>query len=239
MHTKLTATLLIAAAVLTNAAFTVLGTVFNYPDVLGEPVEDILAAFRANQTAVVVWFSVMALSAALFAPIAIGVGRLSTHRAMRIAVPVGIAAAVVQVIGLARWPLLVPGFAADASSSDPTTAGAARDSFLLAHRVLGTIVGETLGYLLTAAWTLLVLIALGRGIPRWFTALGAISAVLILSGVLTPLHLPVVDNANFIGYVIWSVWLVIFAILILLRHPRSRDAAPESVLLGAGRRAAP
>ena len=67
MNNKLTAILLIAAAVLTNAAFTVLGMVFNYPDVLGEPVDDILAAFRANQTAVVVWFTVMALSAALLA----------------------------------------------------------------------------------------------------------------------------------------------------------------------------
>lgn len=238
MSNKLTAALLIAAAVLTNAAFTVLGTVFNYPDVLGEPVHDILAAFRANQATVVVWFMVMALSAALFAPIAVGVGRLSSHRAMRFAVPVGIAAAVVQVIGLARWPLLVPGFAADAASDDPTVAAGARDSFLLAHRVLGTVVGETFGYLLTAAWTLLVLIALGRRIPRWFTALGAVSAVLIVSGVLTPLHLPVVDTANFVGYVLWSVWLVVFAILILLRHPRSHGAAPEPMPSGAGRRVA-
>jgi hypothetical protein len=99
-------------------------------------------------------------------------------------------------------------------------------------------VGETFGYLLTAAWTLLVLIALRRGIPRWFAALGAVSAVLILSGVLSPLHLPVVDNANFIGYVMWSVWLVIFAILLLLRHRRSRVAAPEPVLSGAARRTA-
>ena len=235
MNNKLTAILLITAAVLTNAAFTVLGMVFNYPDVLGEPVEDILAAFRANETAVVVWFTVMALSAALFAPIAIGVGRLSTHRAMRIAVPVGIAAAVVQVIGLARWPLLVPGFAADAASSDPAVAAGARDSFLLAHRLLGTVVGETLGYLLTAAWTVLVLIAVGRWIARrWFTALGAVSAVLILAGVLTPLHLPVVDTANFIGYVLWSVWLVIFAVLIL-RQSRSGAAAAEPVLPGARR----
>jgi hypothetical protein len=238
MNQRLTATLLIAAAVLTNAAFTVLGMVFNYPDVLGEPVEDILAAFQANQTTVVVWFSVMALSAALFAPIAIGVGRLSTHRAMRIAVPVGIAAAVVQVIGLARWPLLVPGFAAGASSSDPAVAAGARDSFLLAHRVLGTLVGETFGYLLTAAWTLLVLVALSREMPRWFTALGAVSAVLILSGVLTPLHLPLVDNANFIGYIMWSIWLVSFAILILLRYPRTSSALSEPVLSGAGRRVA-
>jgi hypothetical protein len=235
MNNKLTATLLITAAVLTNAAFTVLGMVFNYPDILGEPVDDILAAFRADQATVVLWFSVMALSAALFAPIAIGVGRLSTHRAMRIAVRVGIAAAVVQVIGLARWPVLVPGFAADAASSDPAVAAGARDSFLLAHRILGTIVGETLGYLLTAAWTLLVLIALGQWIARrWFTALGAVSAALILAGVLTPLHLPVVDNANFIGYVLWSIWLVIFAILIL-RHFRSGTASAEQVPSGARR----
>ena len=52
MNRKLTAALLITAAVLTNAAFTVLGTVFNYPDILEEPVDDILAAFRAHQTAV-------------------------------------------------------------------------------------------------------------------------------------------------------------------------------------------
>ena len=104
MNRKLTAALMIAAAVLATAAFTVLGTIFNYPDVLKEPVEDILAAFRASQTAVVGWFAVLAISAALFVPIAIGVGRLSAHRAMRVAVPVGIAAGIVQVIGMARWP---------------------------------------------------------------------------------------------------------------------------------------
>jgi hypothetical protein len=146
---------------------------------------------------------------------------------MRVAVPVGIAAAIVQVIGLSRWPLLVPGFAADAASPDPATAAAARDSFVLAHRILGNLVGETLGYLLTAAWTLLVLAALHRQIAgRWFTALGAVSAVLILAGVLSPLDLPVIDLANFTGYVLWSIWLVVFGLL-LLRRPPTGTAAPR------------
>ena len=145
---------------------------------------------------------------------------------MRVAVPVGIAAAVVQVIGLLRWPLLVPGFAADASSPDPAAAAAARDSFVLAHRILGNLIGETLGYLLTAAWTLLVLVALGRSFAGlWFIALGAVSAVLVLAGVLSPLDLPVIDLANFIGYVLWSLWLVVFGLL-LLRRPRTGTAAP-------------
>ena len=233
MSRKLTAVLLIAAAVLANAAFTVLGMVFNYPDVLKEPVEDILAAFTASQTAVTVGFAVLALSAALMAPIAIGVGRLSSHRAMRVAVPVGIAAAVVQVIGLSRWPLLVPGFAADAASADPEVAAGARESFELAHRVMGNLIGETFGYLLTAAWTLLVLVALGRSIAgRWFTALGAVSAVLVLAGVLSPLDLPVIDTANFIGYVLWSIWAVVFGIL-LLRRPRTSAAAAAPARSGA------
>jgi hypothetical protein len=227
MNRKLTATLLIAAAVLTNAAFTVLGIVFNYPDVLKEPVEEILAQFRASQNAVMFWFAVLAVSAALFAPIAIGVGRLSSHWAMRVAVPVGIAAAAVQVIGLSRWPLLVPGFAADAASPDPAVAAAARDSFVLAHRILGNLIGETLGYLLTAAWTLLVLVALGRTFAgRWFIALGAVSALLVLAGVLSPLDLPGIDLANFVGYVLWSVWLIVFGLLLLLRRPRTATAAP-------------
>lgn len=223
MNRKLTAALLVTAAVLTNVAFTALGTVFNYPDVLKEPVGEILAAFTKSQGAVTGWFTVMAVSAALFAPIAVGVGRLSDRPAMRLAVPVGIAAAVVQVIGLMRWPLLVPGYAADSVSVEPGVAAAARDSFAAAHRILGNLIGETLGYLFTAAWTLLVLAALGRALAgRWFSALGAVSAILILAGVLSPLNLPLIDTANFFGYVLWSVWLLAFAVL-LLRRPRHVD----------------
>ena len=60
-------------------------------------------------------------------------------RAMRIAVPVGIAAAVVQVIGLLRWPILVPGYAADGDTDAFRTAerhprhGDRRDARLRAH----------------------------------------------------------------------------------------------------------
>ena len=225
MNRKTTAALLIAAAVLTNAAFTVLGSVFNYPDVLKEPTADVLASFSAHQGKVTFWFAVMALSAALFAPIAIGVGRLSAHRAMRWAVPAGIAAAAVQVIGLSRWPVLVPQFASDAASSDPTTAAHGRDAFETAHFILGNIIGETLGYLFTAAWTVLVLVALHRTLAgRWFTILGAGSAVLVVAGALSPLDLPLIDTANFAGYVLWSVWLIAFAVLLLKR--RSRTITP-------------
>jgi hypothetical protein len=221
MTPRRTAALLIAAAVLANLAFTALGSIFNYPDVLDEPAAQVLASFRAHEGAVSAWFSVLALSAALLAPIAVGVGRLSTARAMRVAVPVGIAAAVVQVIGLLRWPILVPGYAADRAT----------DAFSTAGDILGTAIGETCGYLLTATWTALVIVALGRHFAgTWFAALGALAAGLVAIGALSPLDLPVVDEANFAGYVLWSIWLIAFGVVLLVRERRARATMPSGAV---------
>jgi hypothetical protein len=210
--------LLILAAILANVAFTALGSIFNYPDVLDDPARNVLVDFSAHQSAVSAWFTVLALSAALLAPIAIGVRRLSGARAMRIAMPVGIAAAAVQVVGLARWPILVPGYAADGNA----------DAFRTASDVLGTAIGETTGYLLTATWTALVIVALGRRFAgRWFSLLGAVAAALVFAGVMSPLDLPVVDTANFFGYVLWSLWLIAFGVVLLVRERRGA-ASPSA-----------
>ena len=225
-----TAALLVSGAVLANVAFTWLGTTFDYPAVLKQPTDTVLAAFRDNQTAVMSGFLLLALASLVLAPMAVLVGRLSDSRAMRVAVPVGIAAAAVQVIGLLRWPLLVPGYAADAASADPVVVASAHHAFETAHRLLGTALGETLGYTLTAAWTLLVVVALGRRFAgAWFVALGSVSAGLIATGVLSPLGIEIVDIANFVGYVLWSIWLVAFAIVLVLRDRRARpsDVSPR------------
>jgi hypothetical protein len=223
MNRKLTAVLLILAAVLANVGFTALGSIFNYPDVLDEPAGEVLASFREHQGAVSTWFVVLAIAAALLAPIAIGVGKLSTERTMRVAVPIGITAAVVQVIGLLRWPILVPGYASDAASHNAGIASSARDSFTTVSDILGTAIGETIGYALTATWTVLVVVALGRRYAgRWFQVLGIASAFLVFVGVFSPLDLDGVDQANFLGYVLWSVWLVAFGVVIFV-HER-RDA---------------
>jgi hypothetical protein len=50
--------------------------------------------------------------------------------------------------------------------------------------------------------------------PRWFVWLGVAAAGLVLSGVLIPLHVPGTDATNFVGYVLWSVWLLAFAVIV-------------------------
>ena len=73
---------------------------------------------------------------------------------------------------------------------------------------------------------MLVIVALGRRYAgRWFQVLGAVSAVLVFVGVFSPLGLSVIDTANFFGYVLWSLWLIAFAVVILVRE-RRRAAAP-------------
>lgn len=215
---RLVVGLLVLAVVLVNAAFIGLGSVFEYPDILQEDADEILEKFRADEGTIVALFSMLALGAALLAPIAVILGRLADNDLGRWSIRVGIAAAAVQVIGLLRWPLIVPGLADDNDT----------DTFDTIHTLLGTVVGETFGYALTAVWTVLIIFALGRRLAgRWFEFLGLAAAALIALGVLVPLDVPGADFANFVGYVLWSLWLLALAVL-LWRMP-NRPEGPQPV----------
>ncbi|GAA3189838.1 DUF4386 family protein [Nonomuraea roseoviolacea] len=198
----------LAAGVLAaNVAFVGLGLTFGYPDVLSRPPAEILAAFAAHQPAISAWFVLLALGAGTLVPAAVLLGRrLPDGPAAALSVHAGVLAGVVQVLGLLRWPFAVPSLT---RAADPR---AAETVFAALHAYLGTGVGETLGYLLTAAWTVLVLAALPRP-PRWFAALGGASALAVAAGVLAPLGVPGADLANFAGYVAWSVWALCLAVL--------------------------
>ena len=52
--------------------------------------------------------------------------------------------------------------------------------------------------------------------------------MLVLAGVLSPLDLPLVDMANFVGYVLWSLWLLAFAAVLLVRHRAAADRQPRA-----------
>ena len=231
---RTTAAFLIAGAATLNLAFLGLGAVFDYPAVLDHPAAQVLASFREHQGAVVGWFLVLALGAALLAPIAVLVGRLGSSRALRLSVWVGVAAATVQVVGLLRWPLLVPSLAGRAA--DPATSTAAEETFRTLNQVLGTTIGETLGYTLTALWTVLVTVGLGRAFAgRWFTIAGFAAAGLIATGVLVPLEVPGADLTNFAGYVVWSLWLVGVAV-VLLRGSRSPAPSADAPMIAPAAR---
>ena len=131
----------------------------------------------------------------------------------------------VQFLGLVRWPFLVP-YLAD-TYLDPASSEATRESVAVAFQAFnhyaGVGVGENLGYLFTGLWTLLVALAMfGSPLPfrRWLALLGVVSAVGILVGMLEPAGFEPAANIVVVGYILWSIWLALFGIFLLL--PRSR-----------------
>src|SRR3954454_1432813 len=140
---RLTGALLVSSAVVVTVAFAGLGSAFDYPDVLGEPPDQVLAEFAAHPWLVGSLFALLALGAAMLAPIALGTARLAgPSRWSTAAAATGVAAAVVQLVGLARWPLLVPSLAA--TVADPTSSAVDRASAVEQFTWLNTVLGQGL-----------------------------------------------------------------------------------------------
>jgi hypothetical protein len=228
---RVAAAAMAGAAALAIAGFTALGSIFDYPKILKEPTADILTSYRQHQDAITGWFLVLAISAALLAPVGILLGRIAVGRLGPWVAGVGVAAAAVQVIGLSRWVVLVPGISHDATV--PSHTADAHHRFELVHTWLGTILGETIGYALTATFTVLVVLALTRFVaPRWMSGVGFASAGLIATGVVIPLGVGAASITNFVGYVAWCLWLVAMAVVL---WAGSVPESKETVKLGLSR----
>jgi hypothetical protein len=142
---------------------------------------------------------------------------------------VGVAAAVVQVVGLQRWLTLVPAISQDAL--DRSRRVSAEQRFELWHTVLGTGIGETAGYTLTAVFTVLVVLALRRSLlRRGLGVAGLIAAGLIATGVVVPL-IPAASLTNFAGYILWCAWLLAVAVALFRVPPieSSRAVDPPAI----------
>lgn len=76
--------------------------------------------------------------------------------------------------------------------------------------------GEGLGYLLTAAWTVVVsLAAPGALLPRPVRYGAVAAALLIVAGVLDLAGVPGLGLVNVVGHVVWSAWLIVLGVRIL------------------------
>ena len=221
--------LLIVLPIAFNVAFAALAKVFDYPDILRRPTGEVLERFRAGGTGLVLLWWGFAMTAVLFAPLAIlTASALAGADPVLLAVgaTVGVLAAAVQFLGLIRWPFLIPYLAR--AHADPDATAAHKDAidavFQSFNRYLGVAVGEHLGYLFTGAWSILVGVAMLQSTelhPLVGVAgivIGAILAVCSLefvgsfelngwklAGIVTPF-----------AYIAWSIWLVATGVALLL-----------------------
>jgi hypothetical protein len=221
------ALLLIVLPVAFNVTFTLLARSFSYPAILRQPAGTILTRFSAGGTQLVVQWWAFALTALLMVPLVVLVGSLFAEGPLRtLAIATGLLSALVQTLGLMRWPFVVPLLAR--RYVDPQTTQSQRDSaelvFDALHRYLGVGVGEHLGYLLTGSWTLLtgVLVIGSSVLPIWLGWLAIPIGVALLIGALEfvgpnePDGWSVAERVTPIAYIAWSLWLVACGVALLL-----------------------
>jgi hypothetical protein len=150
-----------------------------------------------------------------------------------LSIVLGSVAAVVQALGLVRWPFAVPELArryvaADAPGLDPADAAAMRRSvettFATLHRLLGVGVGEHLGYLFTGLWTLAVAASIvdAGALPAWLGWIAIPIALALLVGTLEFVGPNEREGWRLAGtivpiaYIAWSIWLIVTGVALLL-----------------------
>jgi hypothetical protein len=212
---RLTGALLMIVPLVFTLVFTLLGTSFEYPDILRKPVPYVLERFAAGGPGLVAMWYGMFASALVFTAIPTLTRKVFPENGLSLdlGVTFGVLAGLVQALGFARWVFLVPALAAtstDPSSSEATRAavGVVFDAF---NRYAGIAVGEHLGYLFTALWTLSIAIPLLQR-SRLLGITGAVFAVGILAGLLEPFGFAWAGSVNAIAYIAWSAWMVAFGI---------------------------
>jgi hypothetical protein len=226
--TTIAGLLLIAVPLAFNAAFALLAARFDYPDVLRRPTPDVLAAFRAGGTSLVLLWWAFALTAVLLVQVVVLLSSAVSDAdaaLLDVATTVGVLAALVQFLGLVRWPFLVPYLAR--ADAEPDASPARREAvdivFQSFNRYLGVAVGEHLGYGLTGAWTTLAGVALTQtsAVPGWVGVVGIVigPVLMVCSLEFVGRHEPtgwkLAERLTPVTYIAWSLWLVATGVALL------------------------
>lgn len=225
-----TALLLISVPIAFNLALFELGRTFDYPAILREDTDVILRRFHAGGTPLILRWQLLLLSALAMLPmVAMLAAALGAELSLTlVTLVIGGAAALVQTLGLVRWPFVVPELARRYVAASGSDAGATREAvslvFAALHRLLGVGIGEHLGYLLTGLWTILagVSIITTAAMASWVGWLGIPIGAALMAG-----------SAEFVGpnesagwsvaetivpiaYIGWSLWLITVGVALLL-----------------------
>ena len=225
----LTGLLLLVLPVAYNLFFTLLARGFDYPDILRQPTSQVLARFAAGGSRLVLIWWGFAMSAVLLAPAVVLLSATladADPTVLALATAVGLLAALVQFLGLVRWPFAVPHLArlAGDPATTPATSDAIEVTFQTLNRYLGVAVGEHLGYLFTGLWTALAGVALIQSdlLHPLFGVVGLVLAPLFVLGSLEfvgplePSGWKIAGALVPLAYIGWSVWLLALGIGLLI-----------------------
>jgi hypothetical protein len=229
---------LIAGAILVNIPYSILLSTFDYPDILRLPSGEILTRFAAGGSSLIwtwlafAWAGLPILLGILLLPRALASENDAARgrTAGKLALFFGATSLIAQMIGLLRWPFVVPVLARlyNAPQSTEATREAVSAVFQAVHQYGGVVLGEHIGQAFIILWMVLLSIRLlqqGRT-PRWvsYAGFGVAGVYALAQGELLATVMPAFPywgEAGLAGSLLWLAWLVALGI-ILLRQARSR-----------------
>lgn len=204
---SITGCLVILFILTLNVPYAALIEIFGYDDILREPTATTLAAFRTGGTPLLLAWLGFTVGALLFAPLAPLLDRAIGLRPGW----TGVASAVAQTVGLARWVFIVP-ILAEAQKDAPPALMATIDLVYRAqHQMFGTFLGEILGQTLLLFWTARYSLGLLH-LNRPLALLGMLTLPLWVLGLSEPLATVfpalIVIETTPLAFIGWQVWLI-------------------------------
>lgn len=217
-YRRLSGLLFILFPIIIQIPFNILVATYNYPDILREPVGVVMSKFLEGGSFLLGTWYVYALSIILFM-----IGIMAYEKANKESSTVsriGLISAGVQFVALLRWTFLVPFLArAHASATSPVEAAAIENLFTMQHNFLGVGLGEHVGQLTMAIWTVLMIRSTSQNL--FLKIVGCLSAVCFVVGLTEQLGLAFGFDAGMfamgglLGFILWSIWLIGFGITLL------------------------
>jgi len=221
----------ILLAIAFNIPFSILGSIFDYPDILRQPAALVLNRFHeAGNTLVVTWYGFM-FCAILLVPFSIGLSKQLPALAERqglakLAAISGALAGVLQAIGLSRWVFVVPMLASQ--HAGPAATPELKNMIELIFDMLnlwgGVAIGEHLGQIFTCLFVGAIAFAQVRASGRLQRVTGLVGFIAVLGigiglgeGIAIGLQ---VDGSAFspatvLGYLSFSLWMILTGIGLL------------------------
>lgn len=224
-----TGLLLIVLPIAYNVLFTLLARSFDYPDILRRPSREVLEQFAAGGNRLVLTWWGFAMSAVLLAPTVVLLSATladADPSILSLATAIGLLAALVQFLGLVRWPFAVTHLAR--TMGDPHASAPTKDAvdvtFQTLNRYLGVAVGEHLGYMFTGLWSGLISVAVIQSdvLHPTFGVVGLALAPLFLLGSMEfvgafePRGWQLAGKLVPLAYIGWSFWLLAMGIAFLI-----------------------
>jgi len=217
----------IVGVVLINIPYTLLIINFDYPDILRQPIGEILTRFQAGGDSMIyTWMAFAWIGLPIFFGILMLKRILEKEGSLFLetATTIGVVGSIAQIVGLLRWVFVVPILAR--IFTDPTADSATRAAvstvFMAVHQYGGVILGEHIGQFFTIIWMSMISVIIYRSplFAKWVSWLGWIaSAVYILAQtelIATAIpNFPVADWAGLYGSLLWLLWMIVLGVYLV------------------------